>query len=422
MEKTLQAPGSPKPAPAADLNVAEIRAQFPILDQLVHGKPLVYLDSAATTQKPARVIEAIRHYYERDNANIHRGVHLLSQRATDQYEAARATVARFIGAASVAEIIFTRGTTEAINLVAQSYGRPRLGPGDEMLITAMEHHSNIVPWQMLCEQTGARLRVAPINDLGEVVMEKFDEFLTEKTKIVSVTHVSNALGTVNPIRDMARLAHARGAVIFVDGAQSIQHLPVDVQALGADFFAFSGHKIYGPTGIGVLYGREELLNAMPPYQGGGDMIRSVSFERTDYNVLPYKFEAGTPNIEGVIGMGAAIEWLLGLGLDAVGHHEAALLEHGREALAAIPGVRMIGQAAHKASVLSFVVDDIHPHDIGTFLDLEGLAVRTGHHCAQPVMDRYQIAATTRASLAVYNTTADLDALVEGLRKVIAFFA
>ena len=398
-------------------DVAAIRAKFPVLDQFVHGRPLVYLDNAATTQKPKVVIETLRRYYERDNANVHRGVHTLSERATAAYEDAREDIRRFLGAASVREIVFTRNATESINLVARAWGDANVRAGDEVLISAMEHHSNIVPWQLLCERTGATLRVAPIDDTGALVMDEFDRRLSARTKIVSVVHLSNALGTVNPVSDIIRLAKAAGAVVLIDGAQAAYHMPVDVAALGVDFYAVTGHKLYGPTGIGVLYGREALLDAMPPFLGGGDMIASVTFEKTTWNELPYKFEAGTPNIAGAVGLGAAVRFVSGVGFEAIEAHERALLAYGTEALSALPGLKLIGTAPRKASVLSFVMDGLHPHDIGTIVDREGVAIRTGHHCAQPVMDRFGIPATARASLAMYNTTDDIDALLRALDRV-----
>lgn len=403
-------------------DIAKVRADFPILSREVHGLPLAYLDNAATTQKPQAVIDALSHYYACGNANIHRGVHQLSQIATDAHEEARKTIQRFLNAEDHREIIFVRGATEAINLVAQTYGRAHVGPGDEVLLSAMEHHSNIVPWQILCDEKGAKLRVAPINDAGELLLDKFEELLNSKTKLVAVTHVSNALGTVNPIARIVEMAHSKGIPVLVDGAQSVPHLSVDVRALGCDFYAFSGHKIYGPTGIGVLYGKRALLEAMPPYQGGGDMIRSVTFEKTIYNQLPYKFEAGTPNIAGAIGLGVAIDYLSGIGLEGALAHEQDLLAYGTKALEAIPGLRLIGTAKEKAGVLSFVMKDIHPHDIGTILDQQGVAVRTGHHCAQPLMQRFGIPATARASLAVYNTREDIDALTAGIYKLKEVFA
>jgi cysteine desulfurase/selenocysteine lyase len=402
-------------------DVERIRKDFPILSQEVHGRPLVYLDNAATTQKPHAVIEALERYYAADNANVHRGVHLLSERATQAYEAARRRIRRFLNAAEDREIVFVRGTTEAINLVAQTYGRRMVGPGNEILITALEHHSNIVPWQMLCEEKGAALRVAPIDDAGEVDLDAYERLLGPRTRLVAIAHVSNALGTVLPVGRMIEAAHRQGVPVLVDGAQAVAHMPVDVQALGCDFYAFSGHKIYGPTGIGVLYGKAALLEAMPPFQGGGDMIKAVTFEKTVYNDLPYKFEAGTPDIAGAIGLGAALEYLDGLGRDRAAAYEHDLLAYGTERLSAIPGVRLIGTAREKASVLSFVVEGAHAHDVGTILDREGIAVRTGHHCAMPVMTRFGLAATTRASVALYNTREELDALCAGLGKVREIF-
>ena len=419
---TATAEVRPRENARAPFDVKKVRADFPILVSQVHGKPLVYLDNAATTQKPQAVIDAISHYYTHENANIHRGVHHLSQVATDSYEAARQTVQRFLNAADQREIIFVRGTTEGINLVAQTYGRANVGAGDEIIISAMEHHSNIVPWQILCEEKGAHLRIAPINDDGELLLDKFEALLNAKTKLVAVAHISNALGTVNPIARIIELAHSKGVPVLVDGAQAAPHLPIDVRALDCDFYAFSGHKIYGPTGIGVLYGKRELLEAMPPYQGGGDMIRSVTFEKTLYNQLPYKFEAGTPHIAGVVGLGAALDYLSGLGLEAALAHEQDLLEYGTKALEAVPGLRLVGTAKEKAGVLSFVMENIHPHDIGTILDQQGIAIRTGHHCAQPVMQRFGIPATARASLAIYNTRSDIDALVAGIHKLKEVFA
>jgi cysteine desulfurase / selenocysteine lyase len=403
-------------------DVERIRKDFPILRTKVHGHPLVYLDNAATSQKPQAVIDALVRYYEGENANIHRGVHYLSQIATEEFEKARETVRAFVNAARASEIIFTRGTTEALNLVAQTYGRTHVGAGDEVLITAMEHHSNIVPWQLLCEEKGAKLRVAPINDEGELLLEEFEKLLGPRTKVVAVGHVSNALGTINPLRQMIAMAHAQGIPVVVDGAQAVPHLKVDVQALDADFYAFSGHKMYGPTGIGVLYGKQALLEAMPPYQGGGDMISSVTFEKTTYNKLPHKFEAGTPDMAGVAGLKAAIEYMNAIGIEKIAAHEHALLEYATAVVGALPGVRLIGTAREKAGVLSFVLDEVHPHDIGTILDQQGIAVRTGHHCAQPVMERFGIPATVRASFAVYNTKAEVDALALGIRKVGEVFA
>ncbi|MBW7903967.1 MAG: cysteine desulfurase [Phycisphaerae bacterium] len=403
------------------MDVERIRRDFPILATQVRGKPLVYLDNAATAQKPRAVIDAISAYYESDNANIHRGVHALSIRATEAYEAARRRIQALINAEAPEQVIFVRGATEGVNLVAQSYGRPRLRPGDEILITEMEHHSNIVPWQLLCEQTGAGLRVAPINDRGELRLDEFERLLSERTKIAAFAHVSNALGTVNPVRELAGLAHRAGAVVLVDGAQATPHQAVDVRQLGCDFYVFSGHKMFGPTGVGVLYGRRELLEALPPYQGGGEMILSVTFEKTVYAALPARLEAGTPHIAGGIGLGAAVAYLSQIGYDAIAAHEAALLEHGTRVLGEIPQVRLIGTAAHKASVLSFVIDGVHAHDAGTVLDQLGIAIRTGHHCAQPVMQHFGVPATCRASLAFYNTTEELDVLAAGVRKVCEVF-
>ncbi len=403
------------------LDVERVRRDFPILHREVRGRRLVYLDNAATTQKPASVIESVDRYYRELNANVHRGVHYLSEQATLRYEGARERIGRFINAGSPKEIIFTRGTTEGINLVAQSYARTLLREGDEILVTTMEHHSNIVPWQMVCGQTGARLRVAPMTDQGELLLEEYAALLTERTKIVAVVHMSNAIGSINPVKKMTELAHDVGAVVLVDGAQSISHLPVDVCDLDVDFFVFSGHKIYGPTGIGVLYGRRELLETMPPYQGGGDMIRSVTFEKTIYNDIPWKFEAGTPHISGVIGLAAALDYVEGTGLGAIAAYEATLLEYATQALESLPGTRLIGTARQKASVLSFLLDSAHPHDIGTILDSEGVAVRTGHHCAEPLMRRLGIPATARASFAFYNTTDEIDALVAAIAKVNALF-
>jgi cysteine desulfurase / selenocysteine lyase len=404
-----------------ELDVARIRRDFPILHQRVHGKPLVYLDNAATTQKPQAVIDAITRYYTTDNANVHRGVHTLSQRATEAYEAARVTAQHFLNAAESCEIIFVRGATEGINLVAHSYGRGHVGAGDEIVITAMEHHSNIVPWQMLCEEKGARLRVAPINDAGELLLDQYERLLNPKTKLVAVSHISNALGTINPVRRLIELAHARGIPVLVDGAQAAPHLKIDVRALDADFYVFSSHKLFGPTGFGVLYGKRALLEAMPPYQGGGDMILAVTFEKTIYNALPYKFEAGTPHISGAIGMGAAIQYLAGVGLDAIMSYEADLLAYATARLAAIPGVKIIGTAKEKAGVVSFVMDSAHAHDVGTILDQEGIAIRTGHHCAMPIMERFGVPSTARASLAFYNTREEIDALAKGVLKVREVF-
>ena len=410
-----------KESTAVGFDVERVRQDFPILEERIHGKPLIYLDNAATSHKPQAVIDALVRFYAKDNANVHRGVHQLAERATDEYEGARGKVQRFLNAEHASEVIFVRGTTEAINLVAQTYGKANVGEGDEVLVTAMEHHSNIVPWQMLCEEKGARLRVAPINDAGELLLEEFDKLIGPKTRLVAVTHVSNVLGSINPIRRIVEMAHARGACVLVDGAQAAPHLKVDVQALGCDFYALSGHKMYGPTGIGVLYGRSELLDEMPPYQGGGDMILSVSFEGTVYNKAPNKFEAGTPNMAGAVGLGAAIDYLAGLEHDALAAHEDGVLAYGTRALREIPGLRLVGTASAKASVLSFVLEGIHPHDIGTILDRQGIAIRAGHHCAQPLMKRLSLGATARASLACYSTRDDIDALVTGLRKVQEVF-
>jgi cysteine desulfurase/selenocysteine lyase len=401
----------------AAFDVQRIRSDFPILQEQIHGRPLVYLDNAATSQKPEAVIDAMVQYYRHQNANIHRGVHLLSQRATESYEAARTRVQGFLHAAEAREIVFVRGATEGINLVAQTYGRAHIGPGDEVLITAMEHHSNIVPWQLLCDEKSATLRVIPINDRGELQINDVEMLLGTRTKLVAVSHVSNALGTINPVEWLIRVAHASDIPVLVDGAQAVPHLSVDVRDLDCDFYVFSGHKVYGPTGIGVLYGKAALLEAMPPYQGGGDMISSVTFEKTLYNKVPHKFEAGTPDIGGVIGLGAALEYVERIGIDAIGAHEEKLLAYASKKIEAIPGVRLVGRARQRASVLSFVLEDVHPHDIGTILDQEGIAVRTGHHCAQPVMDRFGVPATVRASFGLYNTKDEVDALVRGLEKV-----
>jgi len=407
---------------AAAFDVQAIRRDFPILHQTVHGHPLVYLDNAATSQKPMVVIDAIRNYYSVDNSNIHRGVHELSERSTRHYEEGRIHIQRFLGAADPREIIFVRGTTEAINLVAWTYGRTRIHAGDEILISALEHHSNIVPWQILCEENGAVLKVAPVDDRGELDMEAFARLLNDRTRLVSVAHISNVLGTVLPIRKIVDLAHARGVPVLVDGAQAAPHMRVNVQELGCDFYAVSGHKLFGPTGIGVLYGTTALLEKIPPFMGGGDMIRSVTFEKTTYNALPYKFEAGTPNIEGAIGLSAAIQYINGIGMDNIVAHEHDLLLYATEKLSRIDGLRIIGTAKEKAAVISFVLEGIHPHDVGTILDRQGIAVRTGHHCAQPLMDRFGVTATTRASFAFYNTREEVDALVAGIAKVKEIFA
>ena len=409
------------PAPAALWDVERIRRDFPALHQRVHGKPLVYLDNAATSQKPQVVIDALAAYYSLENSNVHRGVHLLSERATQAYEDARARVQRFLGAASAGEIVFVRGTTEGINLVAASYGRRWIGAGDEVIISAIEHHSNIVPWQILCEEKGAVLRVIPVDDAGDLRLDEYVRLLGARTKLVAVAHISNALGTINPVKRMIEMAHRQGVPVLIDGAQAAPHVRVDVRELDCDFYVFSGHKTLGPTGIGVLYGKTEWLERMPPYQGGGDMIASVTFEKTTYNALPYKFEAGTPHIAGVIGLGVALDYLSGLGLDRVAAYEQELLVHGTAALRAVPGVRIIGTAREKASVLSFVVDGVHAHDVGTVLDHAGIAVRAGHHCAMPVMQRFGVPATVRASLAFYNTREELDALGAGLGEVREIF-
>jgi cysteine desulfurase/selenocysteine lyase len=403
------------------LDVASIRAEFPALQQSVHGKPLVYLDNAATTQKPRAVIDALVHYYERDNANIHRGVHALSQRSTEAHDGSREKVRAFINARSTREIVFTRNATESINLVARAWGGANLGPGDEVLITAMEHHSNIVPWQLICEERGATLVVAPIDERGALQLDEFERRLTPRTKIAAFTHLSNALGTINPVAAMTAACRARGIATLIDGSQAVYHMPVDVAALGCDFYAFTGHKLYGPTGIGVLYGREAMLEAMPPYQGGGDMIRSVTFEGSTWNDLPYKFEAGTPHIAGAIALGAAIDFVQSAGLAAIGAHERELLAYGHDRIGAIPGVRLIGTAPEKASVISFVVEGVHPHDLGTIVDRDGVAIRTGHHCAQPVMDFFGIPATARASLAMYNTRDEIDTLAASVERAQRMF-
>ncbi|HEY8458799.1 MAG TPA: cysteine desulfurase [Blastocatellia bacterium] len=403
-------------------DVERIREDFPIFKQKVHGRPLVYLDSAATSQKPRAVIDAINNYYAAQNANVHRGVHYLSQVATREYEDARVRIQRFINAAETHEVIYTRGATESINLVAQSYGRKFVHEGDEIIISAMEHHSNIVPWQMLCDAQRAKLRVIPINDAGELLIDEFARMLNRRVKMVAVTHVSNALGTINPVERIIELAHSQDIPVLLDGAQAAPHLKVDVRGLDCDSYAFSGHKMCGPTGIGVLYGKSHWLESMPPVMGGGDMIASVTFEKTTYNALPYKFEAGTPNIEGAVGLGAAVDYLNSVGLDLIAAYEHELLDYATEVIGAIPGVKIIGTAREKASVLSFTVEDIHPHDVGTILDQEGIAVRAGHHCAQPVMKRFDVPATARASLAFYNTKEEIDALAAGIQKTIEVFA
>ena len=413
---------APTVAVHTGFDVQRVRRDFPILSERVHGKPLVYLDSANTSQKPQAVLDAMDAYYRHANANIHRATHLLSERATALYEGARAKAAAFVNAPDAKHIVLTRGTTDGINLVAQSYGRSMLRAGDEIVISWLEHHSNIVPWQMLCEQIGTVLRVVPIDDRGEIDLEQYAATLSPRTRLVAIGHVSNALGTINPVRSMIEQAHARGAVVLIDGAQAVPHLPVDVQALDCDFYVFSSHKMFGPTGVGVLYGRDSLLEAMPPYQGGGDMIAAVTFEKTTYNVVPYKFEAGTPNIGGVAGFGAAIDYLMGIDRAAALAHEDAVLEYATARVREIPGARIIGEARHKTGVLSFLLEGVHPHDAGTILDREGVAVRTGQHCAQPIMDRYGIAATIRASLGIYNTREEIDVLARALGRVREVFA
>lgn len=406
---------------AAGYDVARVRRDFPILSRRIHGKPLAYLDNAATTQKPAAVLETMKRFYEDSYANIHRGVHFLSVEASEAYEKARERARDFVNAAETKEIVFVRGTTEGINLVAQTYGRANVRKGDEVVLSALEHHSNIVPWQILCGEKEARLRVAPIDKRGEIRLDELEKLLSEKTRILAVSHVSNALGTVNPIREIVTMAHARGVPVIVDGAQAAPRLPVNVRDLDCDFYTFSGHKMYGPTGVGILYGKAKLLEAMPPYQGGGDMISSVTFDKTTYNILPYKFEAGTPNIAGAIGLAAAMDYLTHLGMEAIEAHEDDLLGYATERLTAIPGLTIIGTARRKAAVLSFTLEGIHPHDVGTVLDREGVAVRTGHHCAQPVMDFFGIPATSRASFGLYNTREEVDALADGIRKVLEMF-
>lgn len=403
---------------AENKNVEKWRKDFPILDQKVNGHDLVYLDNAATTQKPNSVIDTITRYYSEINSNIHRGVHTLSQLATDEYENTREKVRSFLNAGKTSEIIFTRGTTEAINLIASSWGGSELKSGDEIIISEMEHHSNIVPWQMICEKTGAILKIIPMNDDGELLIDEYKKLINEKTKIVAVVHVSNALGTINPVKEIIEIAHRYDALVLLDGAQAVAHLTVDVQELDCDFYAFSGHKLYGPTGIGVLYGKEALLEKIPPYQGGGDMILTVSFDKTEYNDLPYKFEAGTPNIADTIALNTAIDYVLDIGLDVISAHEDALLKYATEQLQELPGFRPIGTATQKASVLSFVIKGIHPHDLGTILDTEGIATRTGHHCAMPVMTHFGLPATARASFALYNTKAEVDVLKAGLIKTM----
>ena len=412
---------TPLASASRSFDAERVRRDFPILAQHVNGRPLVYLDNAASGQRPLAVLRAVEHYETHTHANVHRGVHALSQAATDAFEGARERVRRFINARSSREIVFVRGATEAINLVAQSFGRSRLGKGDEILISALEHHANIVPWQMVCEQTGCTLKVAPINRRGEVELEPLLDLLNARTRLVAVAHVSNALGTVVPVERIAQAAHSCGALVLIDGAQAVAHSPIDVRALGCDFYAFSGHKLYGPTGIGVLYGREELLEEMPPWQGGGEMIRTVSFERTTYNELPWKFEAGTPNISGAVGLAAAMDYLADLGLEAIAAHERRLLAQATAAIERLPGIEIIGTAAHKAAVLSFTMRGCHPHDLGTILDSQGVAIRTGHHCAMPVMTFFDIPATARASFGCYNTEADVAALLAALEKAREVF-
>jgi cysteine desulfurase / selenocysteine lyase len=421
MNPTAQALKAAAGQPADVFDVERVRDDFPILKTMVHGKPLVYLDNAATTQKPRVVLDAIERFYVEQNSNVHRGVHWLSERATEAFEQAREKVAAFVNAASPAEIVFVRGTTEGLNLVAQTYGRTKIGPGDEIVISAMEHHSNIVPWQMLCQERGAKLRVVPINDDGEFLFDEYEKLLNARTKLVSVVHVSNALGTINPVKEVIAAAHERGVPVVVDGAQATAHLPIDVQDLDCDFYIFSGHKLFSPTGIGVLYGKSRWLEELPPWQGGGDMILTVSFEKTVYNKPPFKFEAGTPNIEGAIGIGVGIDYLTSVAGPALSAFEQELLDYGTSALRSLPGVRLIGTAREKTSVLSFVMEGVHPHDIGTILDQEAVAIRTGHHCAQPVMERFSVPATARASLALYNNRSDIDALVAALHKVRRLF-
>ena len=405
----------------AHFDVERIRQDFPILSTTMHGKPLVYLDNAATTQKPQVVIDTLVKYYTEQNANIHRSPHLLAEKATRAYEEARVKVKNFLNADDAHEIIFIRNATEGVNLVASTYGRANIGPGDEIIISTMEHHCNIVPWQMLCEEKGAILKVIPINDAGELLMDEYEKLLSPRTKIVAIVHMSNVLGTINPVEEIIKKAHAQGVPVLIDAAQSAYHVPLDVQAMDADFLVLSGHKLYGPTGIGVLYGKTALLDAMPPYQGGGDMIDTVTFEKTTYNELPYKFEAGTPHIEGAAGLGAAVDYITGIGMDAIAAYEHELMEYGRQAIAQVDGLTVIGTAANKASVFSFTLEDIHPLEIGTLLDREGIAIRTGQHCAHPVLARLGVPSTARASLGMYNTRAEIDAFVEGVRKVQRFF-
>jgi len=418
---TEMAASTTLPAAGTMFDVERIRKDFPVLRQLVHGKPLVYLDNAATSQKPKAVVETMERYYLTGNSNVHRGIHLLSERATEAFEGARAKAARFFNVGDVREIVFVRGATEGINLVAHSFAGPRLAAGDEVLISEMEHHSNIVPWQIVCRQTGALLRVVPINDDGELRVDEYERLLSPKTRLVSITHVSNALGTINPVKQLIEMAHERGVPVLIDGAQAAPHLPVDVQALDCDFYVCSGHKLFGPTGIGVVFGKARHLEAMPPYQGGGDMILSVTFEKTIYNEAPLKFEAGTPHIAGAIGLGAAIDYLGSIGLDRIAAYESDLLVYATDAISTIPGIRIIGTAKEKASILSFVLDDVHAHDIGTILDQEGIAIRTGHHCAQPVLQRFGVPATARVSIAFYNTRDEVDALVKAIYRATELF-
>ena len=406
----------------SELDVIRVRQDFPILQRAVRGKPLVYLDSAATTQKPKQVLDVLANYYAQQNANIHRGVYVLSAEATAAYDEARRKVQHFVNARSAQEVIFTRNSTESINLVAHSFGSENVGPGDEVLITHMEDPADIVPWQLRCERSGARLRVAPINDQGELLMDEFAQCLNARTKLVAIVHLSNSLGTINPVSEVIQLAHQQEVPVLIDGSQAAYHMPIDVQALDCDFYVFTGHKLYGPTGIGVLYGRERLLDSMPPFLGGGDMIRSVTFDKTTYADLPDKFEAGTPHIAGAIGLGAAVDYLTALGFDKISNHESQLLDYGTAALSAIPGLQLIGTARNKASILSFVLEGAHPHDIGTIVDMEGVSIRTGHHCTQPLMDRFGIPATARASIAMYNTRQEIDQLVHALHRVREMFS
>ncbi len=406
---------------ASTYDVARVRADYPILEQKIYGNPLVFLDSAASAQKPRQVIEALRHCYEEEYANIHRGVYYLSERATEAFEAARVKVQRFLNAREAREIVFVRGGTEGINLVASSYGRAHLGPGDEIILSHMEHHSNIVPWQILRAEKGVVLRIVPIDDDGNLLLDEFEKLLNPHTRLVAITHTSNALGTIVPVKEIVKLAHARGVLVLVDGCQAVPHMPVDVQDIDCDFYVFSGHKLYGPTGIGALFGKAHLLESMPPYHGGGEMIRSVTFEKTEYNVIPHKFEAGTPHIAGAIGLGAAIDYVNGLGLERIGAHEQAVLAYATERLTEFNSVRIYGTAKEKASILSFTVEGVHPHDVGTVLDRQGIAVRAGHHCAQPVMHRFGLAATVRASFGLYNTSEDVDALAAGIATTLEIF-